>query len=128
MSLSPRCIARVTPLPAVRRMKELAQLICDEQREDLKLRQIPSFLAKPAANVRTWLTRRIPMHMLTRDVIVTQSSIAEGGIDKVAQPGSKGFTELGIVPHKTTSGVAIDHVRHWRKGGYNQGTNVPEQV
>ena len=97
-------------------------------REDHKLAQVPSFFAIPAAAVRDYLTRRLPMHMMTRDLIFTTSTVTEATVDKVVAPGAKSFPELQLQPHKTLSGVAIDHVRHWRKGGYNQGTNEPHQI
>jgi hypothetical protein len=109
-------------------MRELGRIICEEMREDFKLAQIPSFFAIPAAAVRERLARSLPVHMMTRDLIFTSSAIAEATVDKVVRPGAKTFADLRILPHRTTSGIAIDHIRHWRKGGYNMGTNEPEKA
>ena len=108
------------------RMRQLGRIVCDEMREDLKYAQIPSFFAIPFASLRDWAGTFLPMHMMTRDVVLTSSAIAEGGVDRIVTPGAKTFADLHVVPHKTTSGIAIDHVRHWRKGGYNMGTNEPQ--
>lgn len=109
-------------------MSELSHVICEEMREDFKLAQIPSFFAIPAAAIRERLALSLPMHMMTRDLIFTSSAIAEATVDKVVRPGAQTFADLRMVPHRTVSGVAIDHVRHWRKGGYNTGTNQPEDT
>ena len=109
-------------------MRELALTICDELREDHKLAHVPTFFAAPAAALRARLAKMLPMHMMTRDLVFTPSGVAEGGVDRVVAPGAKTFADLHTQPHKTTSGIAIDHVRHWRKGGYAGGTNEPEHV
>ena len=110
------------------RALELGRAICDELREDHKIFQIPSFFGIPLGRVRDWVSQRLPTHMMSRDLILTTSSIAEANVDKVVRPGAKGFADLQLKPHSTLSGVAVDHVRHWRKGGYNQGTNEPDRV
>jgi hypothetical protein len=106
-------------------MRELGRAICDELREDHKLAQIPSFFAVPAAALRERVSKSLPMHMMTRDLVFTTSYLQEAEVDKVVGRYAKTFSDLAIKPHKTTSGIAIDHVRHWRKGGYNAGTNEP---
>jgi hypothetical protein len=110
------------------RMRKLGEIVCDELREDRKLAQLPSFFAIPIANVREWMGRRLPVHMMTRDLVFTKSSIAEARIDRMVSPGAKTFEDLHHAPHQTLSGIAIDHIRYWRKGGYVEGTNEPEKV
>lgn len=112
--------------PEVFAMKDVAKMICDEMREDVKTMMVPSVLAAPLASVRDWLAKRIPMHMLTRDVLFTSAAVAEGEIDKVVSPGAKGYADLHVMPRKVSTGIAIDHVRYWRKGGYMHGTNPPD--
>lgn len=36
------------------------------------------------------------------------------------------FKELNIDPHKVTEGVAVEHVRFYRVGGYDFGTTRGE--
>lgn len=109
-------------------MRDLAYKLCDEMRENRKLHHVQSFVASPVASIREWLSKSLPMHMMTRDLIYTTPFIAEGSVDKVVSSDAKGFADLNLIPRKTTTGVAIDHVRHWRKGGYNVGTNEPDHV
>jgi hypothetical protein len=109
-------------------MRTLGELICDELRENHKLADMPSSLAIPIAYLRDWMSRWLPMHMMTRDLIFTTSSIAEAEIDRVVSPGAKTFKDLHHEPIPTLSGVAIDHVRYWRKGGYRAGTNEPQSM
>lgn len=106
----------------------MGEIVCNEMREDVRYTQIPSFFGIPLASLRDRLATVMPMHMMTRDVVLTSSAVAEGGVDRIVRPGAKTFADLHVVPHKTTSGIAIDHVRHWRKGGYNMGTNEPQKV
>jgi hypothetical protein len=68
------------------------------------------------------------MHMMTRDLVLTTSNLAEGSIDKVESGNEKGFEALHMIPRTVVEGVAIDHIRHWRKGGYDAGTNEPQSV
>ena len=114
--------------PPVCRMKDVAYRVCDELREDRKLFHVPTFLAGPAAGMREWLSMRLPMHMMTRDLVFTKSSLAEGTIDKVESGNAKGFKDLHLKPRTCLDGVAIDHIRHWRKGGYDLGTNEPDRA
>jgi NADH dehydrogenase (ubiquinone) 1 alpha subcomplex subunit 9 len=109
-------------------MRDVAYAICDEMREDRKLAHIPAFFASPFAALRERLAKSLPMHMMTRDLVFTTSAIAEGSIDKVVSGSALGLKDLHVIPRKVTEGVAIDHIRHWRKGGYNVGTNEPERV
>lgn len=109
-------------------MRDLADVLNDEMREDRKVAHIPSFLAGPLAALRDRAARVLPMHMMTRDVMLTSSAIAEGAVDKVAAPGAPGFADLAIAPRKVSQGIAMEHVRHWRKGGYDAGTNEVERV
>ena len=106
----------------------MARTVCSELREDYKLAQITSFFAVPMAKLRERMSGMLPMHMMTRDLVYTSSFLAEGFIDKIVSPGAKTFEDLDLKPHSTMSGVAIDHIRHWRKGGYNAGTNEPLQA
>lgn len=110
------------------RMRDLAYKLCDEMRENRKLHHVQSFVALPLARIRERISKSLPMHMMTRDLIYTTSNIAEGSVDKIASDAAKGFADLNVIPRKTTTGVAVDHVRHWRKGGYNMGTNEPGHV
>ena len=110
------------------RMRQVGKVICDEMREDVTFTQIPSFFGIPLAALRDRLGTMLPMHMMTRDVVLTSSAVAEGGVDRIVSPGAKTFADLHIVPHKAMSGIAIDHVRHWRKGGYNMGTNEGQKA
>eukprot|EP00892_Ulva_mutabilis_P007121 jgi/Ulvmu1/4781/UM020_0066.1 len=114
--------------PETMQMRDLAYKLCDEMRENRKLHHVQSFVAAPIASFREWLSKSLPMHMMTRDLIYTRSNILEGSVDKVVSSTAKGFADLHVIPRKTTTGVAIDHVRHWRKGGYNVGTNEPDHV
>lgn len=107
-------------------MKEVAYKVCDELREDRKLFHVPTFVAGPLAGIRESLATRLPMHMMTRDLVFTKSALAEGSIDKIESGTAKGFTDLHLKPRTCLDGVAIDHIRHWRKGGYDSGTNEPE--
>jgi hypothetical protein len=109
-------------------MKEVAYKVCDELREDRKLFHVSTFFASPLARIREYLSMRLPMHMMTRDLVFTTSAIAEGSIDKVVSGTAKGFEDLQLKPRTCLDGVAIDHIRHWRKGGYDAGTNEPERA
>jgi hypothetical protein len=109
-------------------MKKVAYMVCDELREDRKLFHVPTFLAGPAASIREYLSMRLPMHMMTRDLVFTKSALAEGSIDKVESGNAKGFKDLHLNARPCRTGVAIDHIRHWRKGGYDRGTNEPESA
>eukprot|EP01025_Chloroclados_australasicus_P010682 TRINITY_DN14429_c0_g1_i3.p1 TRINITY_DN14429_c0_g1~~TRINITY_DN14429_c0_g1_i3.p1 ORF type:complete len:354 (+),score=39.03 TRINITY_DN14429_c0_g1_i3:50-1063(+) len=93
-------------------------LVCKEMQEEPKLMHIPSFTAYPMAAVRDYIARSLPVHMMTRDLIMTSANIAEADLDKVARKGRKTFADLQLEPASCLAGNAIDHVRHWRKGGY----------
>ncbi len=40
-------------------------------------------------------------------------------------PGVLTFADLGIQPKSIDSGLPIEHVRHYRAGGYELGTDNP---
>ena len=54
----------------------------------------------------------------------TEDYIAESVHDLVLQPepGVLTFADLGIAPMRIDRGVPIEHVRHYRVGGYEFGT------
>lgn len=54
----------------------------------------------------------------------TEDYIEEALHDLVLQPqpGVLTFSDLGIVPQRIDYGVPIEHVRHYRVGGYEFGT------
>lgn len=104
----------------------MAAIVCEEVREDHKTMIMPSFIAGAIAGARAYVAKFMPMHMLTRDIMFTPSYIAEADTDMVVSPGALQFKDLHVIPRKMTDSVAIDHVRYWRKGGYDYGTTNPE--
>lgn len=115
----------VSPSPPPLRLRELADLVCDEMREDRKHHVMPSAIASVIGRARDAVTKLVPLHMLTRDIVYTSHNVAESETEKVVAPGAKGFADLNIEPLPVTSGVVMDPVRFWRKGGYVLGTNEP---
>ncbi len=60
----------------------------------------------------------------------TEDYIKESTHDLVLQPGPGvlTFSDLGITPQRVDKGLPIEHVRHFRVGGYEFGTENTESA
>lgn len=53
--------------------------------------------------------------------LFTADNIVENTQDHVLPPGVLTFQDLGVKPKKVTEGFPIEHLRHYRVGGYDFG-------
>ena len=53
--------------------------------------------------------------------LFTADNIVENTQDHVLPPGVLTFQDLGVEPKKVTEGFPIEHLRHYRVGGYDFG-------
>ena len=53
--------------------------------------------------------------------IFTSDNIVENTQDHVLPPNVLSFKDLGVEPKKVTEGFPIEHLRHYRVGGYDVG-------
>lgn len=57
------------------------------------------------------------------NTLFTADYIDEMQQDAVLPEGVQTYANLGITPRKVTMGIPIEHVRYYRAGGYELGTN-----
>ena len=53
--------------------------------------------------------------------LFTSDNIIENSQDHVVPPDVLTFKDLGVEPKKVTEGFPIEHLRHYRVGGYDFG-------
>ena len=53
--------------------------------------------------------------------LFTTDNIIENSQDHVVPPDMLTFKDLGVEPKKVTEGFPIEHLRHYRVGGYDFG-------
>jgi NADH dehydrogenase (ubiquinone) 1 alpha subcomplex subunit 9 len=102
--------------------QELVQLVYNTVREKNTSFYYPDTLALLAAKPREFLMRRgiaIPTHTM-----FTEDYIREAAEDNILQTSTADgtFADLGISPQRIDVGLPIEHVRHYRVGGYDVGT------
>jgi NADH dehydrogenase (ubiquinone) 1 alpha subcomplex subunit 9 len=108
--------------PRIFTRQELVELIFATIREKQTYFHLPEAIAQLAAKPREFLLRRgiaIPSHtMFTEDYLkeaMVDNILSEAGDDLT-------FADLGISPQRIDIGLPIEHVRHFRVGGYDVGT------
>lgn len=112
--------------PAVFTRKELLEITYETMREKYGGISVPNALLKLGAKPREWLLQKgVPIPTMT---MYTEDYIDESAADVVLQPqpGVLTFADLGIEPQQVNHGVPIEHVRHYRVGGYEFGTENTE--
>ena len=57
--------------------------------------------------------------------LFTADNIIENTQDHILPPNVLTFKDLGIEPSKVTEGFPIEHLRHYRVGGYDFGASFP---
>lgn len=109
--------------PDILSTEEVVRLVYDVIRETYRVIHVPSSLAKVVAGPREWLLKRLPVP-LPVPTMFTEDYIAEQAQDAVLpESGALTFADLDVQPpKKVTLGVPIEHVRHFRVGGYDLGT------
>lgn len=113
--------------PRVHTRQQLLELAYDTVRENYRGAYFPPNLALLLAKPREYLlSRGIPFPAMT---MFTDDAIREAMVDSVLEPlGQKGqrqqlgFADLGITPQRIDVGLPIEHMRHYRVGGYDNGT------
>lgn len=56
------------------------------------------------------------------NTLFTADYLDEMQEDAVLPSGVLGYADLGITPRKISIGIPIEHIRHYRAGGYDLGT------
>ena len=112
--------------PEVYSVKELVTLVEKTIREPSGGVSIPSSLGKMLDAPRRALQDAIPFPVPTHTML-TANYIDEMATDLVLDGSSLGFEDLGVVPQRIDQGVAIEHVRYWRSGGYDFGSTFESE-
>jgi NADH dehydrogenase (ubiquinone) 1 alpha subcomplex subunit 9 len=107
--------------PETYTMKELVRLVEKTIREPSGSLNIPSELGKLLDAPRSFLQSQIPFPIPTHTMF-TSDYIDELKSDLVVDDSALGFKDLGIEPSRIDQGVPIEHVRFWRSGGYDFGS------
>lgn len=107
--------------PDVISHKELVKLTFETIRERYHGLPLPAQIAKVITAPREALLNRVPIPI---NYLFTQDYVAECLQDQIIPSGAdvKGFSELEIEPKSILFGEPIDHIRHFRVGGYELGT------
>lgn len=112
--------------PEVYSVKELVTLVEKTIREPSGSLSIPSPLGKMLDAPRRALQEAIPFPVPTHTMLMA-NYIDEMATDLVLDGSSLGFEDLGVVPQRIDQGVAIEHVRYWRSGGYDFGSTFESE-
>ena len=115
--------------PDVYSVKDLVTLVEKIMREPSGGLFVPSAVGKLMDKPREFLQERIPFPIPIHPMF-TADYIDELQTDVIRKdPTALGFEDLGIAPKPINQGVPIDHVRYWRSGGYDFGTQFdPEET
>lgn len=113
--------------PRVFTRQQMLELAYDTVRENYRGVYFPPSLALLLAKPREYLLAKgIPFPAMT---MFTEDAIREAMVDCILDPlGSKGkrqqlgFADLGVTPQRIDIGLPIEHMRHYRVGGYDNGT------
>ncbi|KAL3154426.1 hypothetical protein ABBQ32_013898 [Trebouxia sp. C0010 RCD-2024] len=107
--------------PDVITQKELVRLTFDTIRERYHAMPLPSQIAKILTAPREAILNKVPLPI---NYLFTQDYVAECMQDQILPTGSdvKVFQDLEIQPRSILSGEPIEHIRHFRVGGYELGT------
>ncbi|BDA40605.1 NADH dehydrogenase [ubiquinone] 1 alpha subcomplex subunit [Coccomyxa sp. Obi] len=105
--------------PEVLTVREIVELVFNTIREPISIVPIPLALARLLAIPREKLFKSIPIPVNT---LFTADYIEEMTQDHVLPPNVLTYADLEVVPKKVTEGFPIEHLRHYRVGGYDVGT------
>lgn len=107
--------------PDVISHRDLVRLTFDTIRERYHSLPLPAPIARVLTAPREAILNRVPLPI---NYLFTQDYVEECLQNQVVPSGSdvKGFKELDVEPKSILSGEPIEHIRHFRVGGYELGT------
>ncbi|KAK9824102.1 hypothetical protein WJX72_007754 [[Myrmecia] bisecta] len=117
--------------PDVLTVKQIVDLVFHTIREPYKALTVPGAIAKLVAAPREMLFKKVPIPMPT---FLTADYVAEMQQDNILPVGELGrqvvptLEDLDVDAMKVTEGIPIEHVRHYRVGGYDFGTTSERQA
>ncbi|EIE26745.1 NAD(P)-binding protein [Coccomyxa subellipsoidea C-169] len=105
--------------PEVLTVKQIVELVYTTIREPISTFNLPLPVARLLAVPREKLFKMFPIPVNT---MFTADYIEEMTQDHVLPPNVLTYADLEVVPKKVTEGFPIEHLRHYRVGGYDVGT------
>ena len=113
--------------PKVYTYKQLVDLVQGIIREPSNSLPVPGALAKLFGRPREAVVGAIPFHIPTGQLFTSdyvEALLQEGARPFTVSEGALGFADLGMAPRPIDEGVPIEHVRFWRTGGYDFGSDA----
>ncbi|KAK9916799.1 hypothetical protein WJX75_007161 [Coccomyxa subellipsoidea] len=105
--------------PEVMTVKQVVELVYATIREPLSTVNLPLAVARLLAVPREKLFKMFPIPVNT---MFTADYIEEMTQDHVLPPNVLTYADLEVVPKMVSEGFPIEHLRHYRVGGYDVGT------
>ncbi|KAK9841575.1 hypothetical protein WJX74_008180 [Apatococcus lobatus] len=113
--------------PETYTIQQLMQLTLETIREPYHEVYVPRAIAKAITAPREYIYKKLPVPV---NYMFTSDWVDELQVDATLpqQEGLLTYKDLNVLPRRIDEGVAIEHIRYYRVGGYDLGTTGTGQA